>query len=444
MNIINLTTGGSAQETGRIMRQVVEKYYQDMAPYASLSLIEIFDRIRSLPYRTDPPDTETLMRPRFTMQMQGWGGDCLSGDTRLLTVKGYKNISDINAGDVIMGKKGWTRVVLTADKGLLPVRKYSLSNGGEFIATDNHRCLLEDGTEMLAGDLTEGQELFQCLYVPGFGSIKLTTDDCRFIGYYLSDGWIDNNRVCISGKDGFPKEEQKRWVQKYAEGKGWATSWHSRYIRVYIPANDYVKSFLVKKTAVDKYIDIEAVLKMDRNQTYDLLLGLMADSYQSPDRASGTCFGSISKDLMYAVVLLYRKLGIGCTFRLIVDHGGFGKHSIWRVYPRLRRKQCIKVQKIEIIGIRHVYDLETEDHGIYLPDADIVVHNCDCKAVALASYARLYRIPYRFVAIRRPGRNCLHHVALELYINSVWVFCDPTYRFNTLGRKRPEAERVYI
>lgn len=70
--------------------------------------------------------------------------------------------------------------------------------------------------------------------------------------------------------------------------------------------------------------------------------------------------------------------------------------------------------------------------------------DCDCKALALASYARLYNIPYRFVAIRRPGRKTLHHVATELYINGTWVFLDPTYNFNTFGLKREEAERVVL
>jgi transglutaminase-like putative cysteine protease len=70
--------------------------------------------------------------------------------------------------------------------------------------------------------------------------------------------------------------------------------------------------------------------------------------------------------------------------------------------------------------------------------------DCDDKSIALAAYARLYSIPYRFVAIRRPGRKNLHHVATELYINGKWLFADPTYSFNTLGRTREEAERVYI
>lgn len=70
--------------------------------------------------------------------------------------------------------------------------------------------------------------------------------------------------------------------------------------------------------------------------------------------------------------------------------------------------------------------------------------DCDDKAIALAAWARLHKIPYRFVAIRRHGRKNLHHVATELYIKGSWIFCDPTYSFGTLGRQREEAERVVL
>lgn len=76
MNINRLTTDGKAVSTGKLMREVVEKHYRDMAPYASLSLIQVYNLIKSLPYRPDPEHAETLMRPRYTMNMQGYGGDC--------------------------------------------------------------------------------------------------------------------------------------------------------------------------------------------------------------------------------------------------------------------------------------------------------------------------------------------------------------------------------
>lgn len=76
MIISEVRTDGQARSTGPYMHRMVDQYYMDMAPYASLSLLEIFEVIKSLPYRPDPADAETLMRPRYTMAMQGFGGDC--------------------------------------------------------------------------------------------------------------------------------------------------------------------------------------------------------------------------------------------------------------------------------------------------------------------------------------------------------------------------------
>lgn len=73
--------------------------------------------------------------------------------------------------------------------------------------------------------------------------------------------------------------------------------------------------------------------------------------------------------------------------------------------------------------------------------------DCDDKCIALASWAFIHRIPYRFVAIRRPCKKHLHHVICELYIMDKWLHADPTYSFNVLGRPRIDelyAERVII
>lgn len=71
--------------------------------------------------------------------------------------------------------------------------------------------------------------------------------------------------------------------------------------------------------------------------------------------------------------------------------------------------------------------------------------DCDDKAIALASWAYLHGIPYRFVAVRRADMPYLHHVYPELYINGIWMHADATYSINTLGCERePYAERVVI
>jgi transglutaminase-like putative cysteine protease len=71
--------------------------------------------------------------------------------------------------------------------------------------------------------------------------------------------------------------------------------------------------------------------------------------------------------------------------------------------------------------------------------------DCDDKSIALAAYASLLAIPYRFVALRRAGRNTLHHVITQLYLNNSWISFDPTYSFNAYGRERGTyAERQVI
>jgi transglutaminase-like putative cysteine protease len=76
MDVSYAQTDGQAIETMKLMHKMVDKYYLDMAPYGSWSLPEIFDLIKNLPFRPDPPMDETLMRPRYTLTMQGSGGDC--------------------------------------------------------------------------------------------------------------------------------------------------------------------------------------------------------------------------------------------------------------------------------------------------------------------------------------------------------------------------------
>lgn len=92
MIVTRLQTDGRATSTGPLMRRMVDTYYKDMAPYAYLPLNEVFDLIKALPFRPDPPDAETLMRPQYTMNMQGWGGDC---DDKAIALASYCKLTGI-------------------------------------------------------------------------------------------------------------------------------------------------------------------------------------------------------------------------------------------------------------------------------------------------------------------------------------------------------------
>jgi transglutaminase-like putative cysteine protease len=76
MVVSHIQTDGTAQATGDLMRAMVEKYHTDMLPYVHLSLPEVFDLIKSVPFQADPVNYETLQRPNYTMTCTGLGGDC--------------------------------------------------------------------------------------------------------------------------------------------------------------------------------------------------------------------------------------------------------------------------------------------------------------------------------------------------------------------------------
>jgi len=71
--------------------------------------------------------------------------------------------------------------------------------------------------------------------------------------------------------------------------------------------------------------------------------------------------------------------------------------------------------------------------------------DCDDKSIALASWAKLNNIPFRFIAVRAKNRETLHHVYPELYIIGRWTIADATYSINTLGHQREKyAEYVIL
>jgi hypothetical protein len=57
---------------------------------------------------------------------------------------------------------------------------------------------------------------------------EMAADDLAWLlGVYVADGWTEAYRFAISGRDGKPKEDQKRRVQALMEAAGVATRWHA-------------------------------------------------------------------------------------------------------------------------------------------------------------------------------------------------------------------------
>lgn len=101
-----------AHYTGKKMYEMVDAYYWTMAPYATKSVIEMYDIIKALPFRPDPPTTEVLQSPYYTMRMIGPGGDC---DDKSIALASWAKINGIPFRFIGVGRKkpGIKRIALT-------------------------------------------------------------------------------------------------------------------------------------------------------------------------------------------------------------------------------------------------------------------------------------------------------------------------------------------
>jgi len=62
------------------MKRLAVQYAKDVSPYASMSVNEFYEKVKNIPYRFDLDSqgnlTEIVQRPLYTLNGQGFGGDC--------------------------------------------------------------------------------------------------------------------------------------------------------------------------------------------------------------------------------------------------------------------------------------------------------------------------------------------------------------------------------
>lgn len=71
-----------------------------------------------------------------------WGFTCFSGDTLIMTRDGNKPIKDIKAGDYVLTRCGFRKVIASLNKGVKDVTEREFTICGKtikFVATDNHK-----------------------------------------------------------------------------------------------------------------------------------------------------------------------------------------------------------------------------------------------------------------------------------------------------------------
>lgn len=349
--------------------------------------------------------------------------DCLPLDTLVLRDDfQFVPIGSVAPGERIMGNGEWTTVLDWMDKGEKEILSFELDNGAHLRCTREHRVFLADGTEKHAGEISVGDHLmtptkhFPVSSEPMLDPQLGGEDLAWLIGVYTADGWHNlprHPRFAISGKDGKPKEAQKKRVEEMMNAIGVGTYWNNRYIGV----NDRRLAELMSKCgdyAPNK--NVPYISGMDERQIRALLSGLAADATSSSGQLT---YGTTSQTLALQIRALYRMLGQSTHIKRWDEHGGLGKNPIYRVGIRKLaeeiapqyRKLSAKVVAIKQDGKEHVCDIETDTRKFWLPESDLVVHNCE--GLACWRVAELRELDWHWAVPRqskKTGQFYVDHV----------------------------------
>lgn len=335
----------------------------------------------------------------------GAWGDCLPVSTLVLTSDyTVKPIGSVAPGDVIMGDGGLTTVLEQAVTGEKPILSFELNNGSFLRCSPEHRVFLRDGSEKRAEDVRPGDLLRTPTseFAAGVASSSFglkPEDFAWLVGVYVADGWSDyprHPRFCISGKDGCKKEEQKRRVQSLVEAISGSTRWHERYVAVnHKGMAEYMHE--CGQRAPSKHLP---ALNFSRGQVASLLEGLRADA--STANSGTVTHGTTSEILALQLRILYRMLGQSVHIKRWDEHGGLGTHPMYRVtvrqpddpsHPNSWRNSA-RVVVVREEEPELCCDVTTDTGRFYLPESDVVVHNCE--DLACYRVAELRELPWHY------------------------------------------------
>ena len=347
-------------------------------------------------YTSDIAGVDSYQKARNTLKLRT--GDCIPEGSLLLRSDGVMvTIEDVSEGDVIFDGNGWAKVTKWWDKGVQDVRAISLNNGGVFVSTGGHRMFRVprkgsacDAEEVLAEDLSLGDDLLQPREMAFSETCDLNLDLAFLLGVYLAEGSVRRRRVdgtiaCVAFA-GVP--EGKGFRERVAEvGNRLGFSVTEAGREVYLTDGGDTLHKLINGRGTKALAKNLPHVQWSQDTAEAILSGLNADGGVA---TNGTTFvfSTISPTLAVQYRLLHRILGRSCSVKKVDEHGGLGSNPVYRVTVRAnnRRRPWARIRSIADAGQAHVYDIETDSSRFYLPLQDIVVHNCDEYLRTLSCY----------------------------------------------------------
>ncbi len=363
------------------------------------------------------------------------GGDCfVKGTLVLRSDHQLVHIESLRVGDKIWGRDRWTRVENVWEKGILPTYSVRLNNGSKVRLTANHKvyvgrcdrhanrtgrsapcsCTITARRveRITVAELKKGDVLLRPDRIP-FGACEMDRDRAFMEGLYLSDGWCEPeaHRFAISGKDGFRKEAQKKLVKEIAQRLGLPLYWHKRYIRITDKEWTARLSTMGTKAPNKRALSIN----LSEGPALGLLEGILADSTKNTS-GKGRTFTTTSRTLAVQTRVLAKMAGITCGERFLPaeQHGGLGSNPIWRLQLWGKGSRVEKLLRVaEVVKDNFelpCFDVATEDHYVWLPEADVTVSNCDDGSILIGSLLMTIGYPIRLRVIQDSAADTWSHI----------------------------------
>lgn len=346
--------------------------------------------------------------------LQFGGGDCFVKGAQLLTRGGFISVENLEFGDEIHDGTSWVKVINTWDRGLKEVYRITLNNGCVMRLTAGHKVLDCEGVEKRVGDLKIGENLLQSRDFASGGE-DLDEDEAFLIGAYLSEGCRSHtkvggkdNRISIAGvADGKGVRER---VIAILEKRGIPHRVAER--EVVFAARHWPMSYKLGRVAGEKQLPH---LDWSAKTVQDIVHAMeMGDGGWS---TSGTnmVYSTISPTLALQYRVFQRMLGKSTSVAVLEEHGGLGKHPIYRVTVREshHRRPWAKIKSIEVEDDQvHCFDFETESGQVYLPEADVIVRNCDDYTITLGALLQAIGYPVKCRVIQTVDSDDWNHIYL--------------------------------
>jgi hypothetical protein len=291
-------------------------------------------------------------------------------------------IGTLEPGERIMGDGRWTNVVDVLHTGDKPILAFDLNNGSTLRCTPEHRIFLADGTEVRAESVRPGQSLQTIKQIPTSKAwrpdTRLSSEDLAWLtGIHVADGWCHNGSFAISGDDETPKRgkrEQKDRIARMMTSIGVITQRAKKYLRV----QDKDLNRIMESCGHLAFNKRMPTLALSETQVRAAIEGLSTDA-SIASKSGSLIHGTTSPLLALQTRVLYRMLGQSVHIRGWKDHGGLGEHPIYRVGVRRHAEEDTSAR---VVAVREeepeaCCDIETDSGRFYLPECDLVVHNCE-------------------------------------------------------------------